>query len=313
MPTPYHSLKHRRTEPGPRPLRSVGNKACSVTLAPILSAPARSWIRRHSVLACFVLTFALSWTGAFLLVAPHLLRGESIPKFTGLMMFPVMLLGPLLAGIAMTALTTGRLGLRDLASRMRRIRVPARWFLVLLIPPALILSVLALFHALVSPVYTPNFFYIGLSFGVIAGFIEEIGWTGFALPAMMRTRNPFGAALLLGLLWSLWHAPVIDYLGTATPHGSYWLPYFLAFAAAMTAMRVLIAWLCTNTNSVLLAQILHAVSTGSLVVFSPARVSAGQEALWYSAYAAALWIAVLVVRFVFGPSLSGRPVPGRNS
>ncbi len=284
-----------------------------MTFAPVLSVPPPSWIRRHSVLAYFVLTFALSWTGAFLLVAPRLLRGESIPKFTGLMMFPVMLLGPLLAGITMTALTAGRPGLRNLASRMRRIRVPARWFLVLLIPPALILSVLALFRTLASPVYTPNFFYIGLSFGVIAGFIEEIGWTGFAFPAMTRKRTPFAAALLLGLLWSLWHAPVIDYLGTATPHGSYWLPYFLAFAAAMTAMRVLIAWLCTNTNSVLLAQILHAVSTGSLVVFSPARVSAGQEALWYFAYAGALWIAVLVVRFVFGPGLSGRSLPGSSA
>jgi hypothetical protein len=42
----------------------------------------------------------------------------------------------------------------------------------------------------------------------------------------------------LGLLWSAWHLPVIDYLGVATPHGEYWLPFFLAFALAMTAMRV---------------------------------------------------------------------------
>jgi len=269
-----------------------------------ISSPPTSLIRRHPVLVYFVLTFGLSWSGAFLLVAPRLLRGEPIPKFTGLMMFPIMLLGPLIAGLTMTAFMGGRAGLREPGARLLRIRVPARWFLVLMIPPALVLTLL---RWLVSSVYTPNLFLIGLSFGLIAGFIEEIGWTGFALPWMMRTRSTFGAALLLGLLWSLWHAPVIDYLGTATPHGRYWLAYFLAFAAAMTAIRVLIAWLYANTGSVLLAQLLHTASTGALVVFSPAGVSAGEEALWYFAYAGALWMLVLGVRGVFGVNLKKVP------
>jgi hypothetical protein len=48
----------------------------------------------------------------------------------------------------------------------------------------------------------------------------------------------------------------------------------------MTAIRVLIAWVYSNTKSVLLAQLFHAFSTGSLVVFSPPRVTAAQESLW---------------------------------
>src|SRR6266849_1858527 len=40
--------------------------------------------------------------------------------------------------------------------------------------------------------------------------------------------------------WASWHLPVINYLGTATPHGAYWYAFFLAFTVAMTAMRVLI-------------------------------------------------------------------------
>ncbi len=56
----------------------------------------------------------------------------------------------------------------------------------------------------------------------------------------------------------------------------------------MTAIRVLIAWVYSNTKSVLLAQLFHAFSTGSLVVFSPPRVTAAQESLWYAVYAAAL-------------------------
>jgi hypothetical protein len=96
---------------------------------------------------------------------------------------------------------------------------------------------------------------------------------------------------------------VIDYLGTATPHGAYWLQYFLAFTAAMMAMRVLIGWIYTNTKSVALAQLMHASSTASLVVFSPGGVTAGQEALWYAVYAAALWLVVRIVTAGFGQGL----------
>jgi len=66
----------------------------------------------------------------------------------------------------------------------------------------------------------PNKFWLGISFGCVAGFFEEIGGTGFAFLEMSATRNGFAAALSFGLLWGLWHLPVVDYLGTATPHGA---------------------------------------------------------------------------------------------
>jgi membrane protease YdiL (CAAX protease family) len=207
-------------------------------------------------------------------------------------MFPAMLLGPSLAGILLTRLIDGPAGMRDLFSRMRRFRFPARWYVALLIPPVFVLSILALLKILVSPVYTPNRFWLGLAFGIPAGLFEEIGWSGFAFPTMCLKLPPFRAAILLGLLWGFWHIPVINFLGTAVPHGAYWLPFFLAFVAAMTAMRVLISWLYAQTRSVLLAQLMHACSTGSLVVFSPPTANAAQEAFWYAAYAAALWLLV---------------------
>ena len=261
------------------------------------------WISLHPAASYFLLTFTISWTSALIVIAPRLLRGEAVPKFTGLMIFPIMLLGPLLASLALTRLTNPQRGLRTLVSRMLIFRVNPRWYAVLLIPPLLILTILHLLQAFVSPTFAPNFFLIGLCFGIVAGFVEEVGWTGFAFPALTAHRKPFAAALLLGLLWSLWHIPVVDYLGTATPHGPYWLPYFLTFAAAITAIRVLISWLYTNTGSVSLAQLLHASSTGSLVVLSPSRATAAQEALWYGLYALALWIVVALVVRTCGSSL----------
>jgi membrane protease YdiL (CAAX protease family) len=190
---------------------------------------------------------------------------------------------------------------------MYRMRPPAQWFAALLIPPGVMLGVLFGLKTFVSPIFAPGSFWVGILFGIPAGFFEEIGWMGFAYPKMRSNHNALAPAILLGALWAVWHIPVIDYLGTATPHGAYWLRYFLAFAAAMMAMRVLIAWIHTNTKSVLLAQLMHVSSTGSLVIFSP-HVTAGQEAAWYAAYAAALWIVVAVVAAIYGKHLTRRSV-----
>jgi len=68
----------------------------------------------------------------------------------------------------------------------------------------------------------------------------------------------------------------------------------------MTAIRVLICWVYRNTNSVLLAQLIHISSTGSLVIFSP-LVSPRQEVFWYGIYAVVLWLVAGIVAVAFGP------------
>lgn len=72
----------------------------------------------------------------------------------------------------------------------------------------------------------------------------------------------------------------------------------------MTAMRILICWVYANTGSVLVAQLLHISSTGSLVIFSPPQVTARQEVTWYFLYATLLWVTVSVVIKTFGARLT---------
>lgn len=71
---------------------------------------------------------------------------------------------------------------------------------------------------------------------------------------------------------------------------------------------MLIAWIYTNTKSVLLAQLMHVSSTGSLVIFSAARVTAAQEARWYALYGTVLWIVVGIVVKIFGIRLGRHAV-----
>jgi uncharacterized protein len=262
------------------------------------------WVRRYAAACYFLLTFGISWGTAGLVAAPHVLRHEALPKLTGILMFPVMLLGPSVSGILLSGLVDGRPGVRELFGRMGRWRVDARWYLALLLPPVLVLALLKCLEVFVSPVFAANRFWLGVVFGIPAGLLEEIGWTGFAFPKLAARRSALAAGVLLGVMWALWHLPVADFLGAASPHGDRRLAFFGAFALAMTAMRVLICWMYTNTRSVLLAQLMHISSTGALVIFGAPRVTPGQEAMWYGSYGAVLWVVVAAVAMIFGKGLT---------
>jgi membrane protease YdiL (CAAX protease family) len=228
----------------------------------------KNFVQKYPASAYFITAFTLSWLGAFILVAPKLFHGQPIPKMDGILMFPVMLTGPLTASVVLTALTEGRTGLQNLISRMGKWKVSFKWYFIsLIIPPCLIITALIFLKNFVSPVFAPNFFLLGLLFGIPAGFFEEIGWMGYAFPKMRLKNNFIKSGVLLGFLWGLWHLPVIDFLGAASPHGKYLLAFGISFIAAMAAIKVIISWIYSNTNSIILSQFMHAVSTSSLVIF----------------------------------------------
>ncbi len=256
-------------------------------------------IRKFPAVTFYIVAFFISWLGAFSLAVPKWLAHEPIPKFTGLMMFPLMLLGPLAGGIGLTWIIKGITGLKKLWHRLFRWDITFRWYAFALLSPVLILVTLFILRIFVSPVFTPNFFPIGILFALPAGFIEEVGWTGFAVYKLSSRYNILTTGILVGILWGLWHLPVIDFLGFATPHGSYLFPFFLSFISLLTAMRVIMVWVYRFTGSILVIQLMHVFFTGSLTMFGPANVNAAQETLWYATFAVLLWLAAAVIHMVF--------------
>jgi membrane protease YdiL (CAAX protease family) len=255
----------------------------------------KSVIRNYPIASYFALAYLTSWGGSLAIGGPKFFRGESLELADVMRMGPLMLSGPFIAGIAMTYLTDGRAGLRDLLSRMLKWRVGLRWYAALLIFPGLILGVLWALTALVSPDFAPSFIAFGILGGLLAGFIEETGWMGFAYPRMEMRFGAWRATIYLALLHGLWHA-MAGYLGESDTFGVYWLPRFIAmWIVAMTAMRVLLVWIYANTGSLLLAQLTHASSTGFLIILSPSAISPAHGMLWFVVYAIVLWIPAAIV------------------
>src|SRR5690242_19931784 len=89
----------------------------------------------------FALTFLVSWGAALGVALPWISHGKRLPDLAGILMFPAMLIGPSIVGLAMTLRTDGAAGLRTLGARLKHWRLGG-WFAVLAVPPFLVYAVL---------------------------------------------------------------------------------------------------------------------------------------------------------------------------
>ena len=249
----------------------------------------------------FLVAFAIAWLGSFLVAGPKFFRGEVIEPLDFGMMFLPMLAAPILSGILMAFIVDGKRGIGDMFSRMKIWRV-GKWYFTVLIFPVLILVVSLLLSATVSPEFAPVFLIGGIMMGIASGFIEETGWMGFAFPKMKERHGLIRAGIYLGLVHGLWHFATW-FLMMYPDLGVYWYPFFIAFVALLVALRVIMVWVYSHTNSLLLSQLIHASSTGFLAVLHPDWIEPVNWGIFYSVYAVFLWVVALVaIRKMAGSS-----------
>lgn len=105
--------------------------------------------------------------------------------------------------------------MRRLLRRYILWRVSLRWYLVVLLGPALIMLTIffvsGAFAAFRAP--TPTFLLtsLTLSFMILVGggpLGEEPGWRGFALPRLQQRFGPLVGTFVLAIFWALWHLPL---------------------------------------------------------------------------------------------------------
>jgi membrane protease YdiL (CAAX protease family) len=286
-----------------------------------------AFIRKHPVVACFVVTFAISWGGVLLL-----LGGDGLPRTRKTLdevlpyAIAIMIVGPASAGLLLTAVAGGGTGLRDLISRLLKWRVGIRWYAAaLLLAPLLTLTVL-LALSLVSPVFIPGIIatddkmsrlMFGLAAALGAGTLEELGWTGFATPRLRRRYGILATGLLVGVVWGAWHIMGQVVLASGTYSGSLSPRQFVITGVvgllfgSLPAYRVLMVWVYDRTDSLLVAILMHASLTAATIVLEPLAIS-GTALLVYSAVSiAAWWIVVAAVAMATHGQLSRRRLQPR--
>ena len=270
----------------------------------------KTFIKRHPVATYFALTFAISWSGVLILGAPSGMptTSEQFEKLWPFVFLPYFL-GPSIASILLTGLVYGKAGFCELLSRLLRWRVGVRWYAVALLTLPLFAMVILSALSLISPVFLPgilttddrvSLILSGIATGLIfGGLLEELGWTGFAVPEVRRRYGVFTTGLIVGVLHGAWHfLPTL--WGSGDSSGALDLPLFLPglffHYAGLPAYRVLMVWVYDRTESLLVAILMHASLTASMFFILAPSVEGVPLFTYYLILAAALWIVVAAVQ-----------------
>jgi membrane protease YdiL (CAAX protease family) len=188
------------------------------------------------------------------------------------------LLAPLVA-VLLVVYTSGSPALkRDFADRLVNLRrIDPRYLpATLLIPP--VVMALALGLSLLVGESTDQFALSGpldqllglvvLAF-VLAPAIEELGWRGYGMDSLRARSGLLRASIGFGVLWSVWHAPLVLIKGTyhyELAHMESVVP-LVNFFVSVVAISVFVSWLYyKHGRSIAAGILLHSVLNASAVL-----------------------------------------------
>jgi uncharacterized protein len=139
----------------------------------------------------------------------------------------------------------------------------------------------------------------GMALSMAFALGEEIGWRGFLAPQLTARFGFKTGALLTGVIWIVWHLPLVffaDY-NSAAPS---WFGV-TCFAVLLLGMSVVMAWLRLISGSLWTAAVFHASHNQFIqVFFTPATSMHGTHTtLAIDEFGIALPSVVLVLAVVF--------------
>lgn len=109
---------------------------------------------------------------------------------------------------------------------------------------------------------------------------EEIGWRGFLIWELRKVLPFGGVALVSGIIWAVWHWPIVIYYGGGNP-----VIQMAAFTVMITAMSAIMAYFTFKSDSMWPAILFHAAHNVYFdQIFDPLTIKDANTALWAGEY-----------------------------
>jgi uncharacterized protein len=202
-----------------------------------------------------VATLTLTWI-AFL---PFILGDTNPESAAGTLLLVLGIGAPSITAFALSGITEGRGGLSRLWRQGTRWRVGVRWYLVVFAVPALAFGAAWAVSVVLGVELRFGPLIPALISGLLAGLLEEYGWSGYAFPKLHERYGFVAAGATVGVIVAIWHLPFFLIPWTTQAASSF--PMFLG---TLVAARIVFGWVYLGTaGSVLLTVLLHAWGNAS--------------------------------------------------
>jgi len=132
---------------------------------------------------------------------------------------------------------------------------------------------------------------------ILTALGEEAGWRGFMYPVMQRLWGFRKAIIVSGIIWAVWHLPIII-AGLYYPPEMNLLFVIPLFFIEVFALTIIITWLRVKSNSVWTAILFHAAHNYfDQVVFQ--SMTGGANSVYFVGEIGILTLAITVIAAVF--------------
>jgi len=215
-------------------------------------------MRQNDLIPFFLIAFLIAWgiLGAYVFFPVMMV--ETFGNLTGEHpLFYLAVYAPAIAALTLILYRYGIGGVWRFLSRLKLWRASIYWYGLILIVVPLVFFLSAWFKGndlgSLFPFSSLQAYLLALLLMGIKGPVEEIGWRGFALPLLQRRMAPILAALLLGLLWAVWHYPA--FLLSGTPQSAWSVTPFLVGTMALSV--IVTPLFNSSRGSILLPALFH--------------------------------------------------------
>ena len=258
-------------------------------------------LKKLSLVQFFVIAFAIPIAATIVVVLVAGRPSDIVVKelsAAAVVVVMAMVHAPAIAAIVVIFRNQGLQGIAALFRQLTYWKFAPQWYLgAMLIFPATILAVLlalSQYSANFAPVLSLSVMAFG---GLYISLWEEIGWTGFATPLMLKRFSALQTGLILGVLHALWHLPAGIY-GAGAFHGDLFFVNFIATSVGIIGLRIITIWIYTRTRSLVLGWLTHASFTGGQLSLVSLELTATETIIWNWAFAIAVAgvVAVVVLR-----------------